>query len=178
VPAGDPSDPGRHTNAVKVLVVPAAEGDHLGRLRIEQMVVPPDTLERIASYLDERRVVGARVIVEPPTYQGITIAARVRASTKAQPSHVSDAASRALYRYYHPIVGGPDGTGWPFGRPVHAGEVYAVLQRVEGVEYLEEVRLYAADPRDGRRGEAVQSLEFGLNSLVFSYEHALRVDQR
>lgn len=177
VPAGDRSSAGREASAVRLLVVPAVEGDHLGRLRIEQMVVPSETLERIAGYLDERRVVGSRVLVEPPTYQGVTIVARIRASTRAHPNLVKEAASRALYRYYHPIIGGPEGTGWPFGRPVHAGEVYAVLQRVDGVEYLEEVRLYGADPRDGRRGEAVQRLELEPNSLVFSYEHALRVER-
>jgi predicted phage baseplate assembly protein len=177
VPVADPGAPDRQASAVRLLVVPAAHGDSRGRLKIEQMVVPPDTLKRIASYLDERRTVGARVVVEPPTYQGITVVARIRASTRARPGRVADAAERALYRYYHPIVGGPDGLGWPFGRPVHSGEVYAVLQRVDGVEYLEEVRLFGADPRDGRRGSAVQRLDLDANSLVFSYDHALRVEQ-
>ena len=74
-----------------------------------------------------------------------------------------------------PIIGGPDGTGWPFGRPIHVGEVYAVLQRIEGVEYIEQARLYGTDPITGRRGEAVDRLEIDPNSLVFSYEHLIRV---
>jgi predicted phage baseplate assembly protein len=151
-------------------------GDEMDRLRFEQLVPEEETMERVARYLDERRLVGTRLIVEPPTYQGVTVVARARARPRARVSAVEQAGMRALYRYYHPIVGGPDGTGWPFGRPIHAGEVYAVLQRVEGVEYIEQARLFPADPITGRRGEAVERLHIGTDSLVFSYEHLLRVD--
>ena len=106
-------------------------------------------------------MVGARCIVEPPHYQGITVVARIQARRRARTATVEDAARRALYRYFDPIVGGPDGDGWPFGRPVHVGEVYAVLQRVEGVEYVEDVRLFATDPLTGQRGEATQRLGVG-----------------
>jgi predicted phage baseplate assembly protein len=161
---------------VRVLVVPACAGDDTGRLRFEQLVLEEELLRRIADYLDERRVIGARIVVEPPHYQGITLVARIRARRRARMAEVETAARRALYRYYDPIVGGPDGDGWPFGRPVHVGEVYAVMQRVEGVEYIEDVRLFATDPLTGQRGEATQRLELAAGSLVFSYEHHVRVD--
>jgi predicted phage baseplate assembly protein len=161
---------------VRVLVVPAADGDDTGRLRFEQLILGDDVLERITRYLDERRLVGARMSVEPPFYQGITVVARVRARPRARTGEVERAARAALYRYYHPIIGGPDGGGWPFGRPVHVGEVYAVLQGIEGVEYVEDARLFAADPVTGVRGEAVTRLELAPGALVFSYEHLLRVE--
>jgi hypothetical protein len=82
----------------------------------------------------------------------------------------------ALYAYFHPVTGGPDGEGWPFGRPIHVGEVYSVLQRLPGVEIIEDARLFAADPITGERGPAVQRLEIDANSLVFSYEHQVLVD--
>ena len=121
---------GATLGGVRVLVVPTCDGDERGRLRFEQLVPETETLARITRYLDERRVVGTRVIVEPPTYQGITVVASIKSRTRARRATVEDAAIQALYRYYHPITGGPEGTGWPFGRPVHVGEVYAVLQRV------------------------------------------------
>jgi hypothetical protein len=83
----------------------------------------------------------------------------------------------ALYRYFSPLTGGPDSNGWPFGRPLHSGEVYAVLQRVPGVEYVQDVRLFGADPITGQRGDAVQRLELGPSTLVFSFEHLVRVDE-
>jgi predicted phage baseplate assembly protein len=178
VPAGAAGNgDSENSGAVRVLVVPACEGDEQGRLRFEQLVPEDDTMERIARYLDERRVVGTRVSVEPPSYQGITIVARIRPRRQARRAEVERAATRALYRYYHPIIGGPEGTGWPFGRPIHVGEVYAVLQRLEGVEYIEDARLFGADPMTGHRGEAAQRVVIEPNTLVFSYEHVVRVDE-
>ena len=80
--------------------------------------------------------------------------ARIRASARANPTRLGRDAVTALYSYIDPLTGGPDGSGWPFGRPVHVGEVYSVLQRVHGVEYVEDARLFAADPITGQRGRA------------------------
>ena len=67
-------------------------------------------------------------------------------------------------------------TGWPFGRPVNVGEVYAVLQGLRGTELVEDVRLFGADPVTGERGTQTQRLELEPNALVFSYEHQVLVD--
>jgi predicted phage baseplate assembly protein len=166
---------GPDAGAVRVLVVPAA-GDEAGRLRFEQLVPPDDTLARIAARLDECRVIGARVLVEPPAYRGITIVARLKPRPTANPIRLQADALAALYGYFHPIRGGPDGTGWPFGRPVQVGEVYAVLQGLPGTEIVEDVRLFGADPITGQRGQAAQRLELEPNALVFSYEHQLLVE--
>jgi hypothetical protein len=50
-----------------------------------------------------------------------------------------------------------------------------VLQRLDGVDIVEDVRLFGADPTTGERGEAVSRLELGEHALVFSYEHQIRV---
>ncbi len=171
VAAGDGADAG----SVRVLVVPAAEAVD-GRLRFEQLVPSDDTLARVAARLDETRVVGTRVIVEPPVYRGITIVARLRARPRIAPARLQEAALRALNAYFDPIAGGPDGTGWPFGRPVQVGEVYSVLQRVRGTELVEDVRLFGADPITGQRGQATQRLDLEPHALVFSYEHQLMVE--
>jgi hypothetical protein len=86
-------------------------------------------------------------------------------------------ALRALYEYFDPIRGGPDGEGWPFGRPVQAGEVHAVLQRLAGTEIVDEVLVFAADPFTGRRGEPQQRVELERNALVFSFDHHVRVTE-
>jgi hypothetical protein len=87
------------------------------------------------------------------------------------------AALQALYDYFSPISGGPEGKGWPFGRPVQVGEVYSVLQRVHGTELVEDVRLFGADPTNGQRGQATQRLDLEPHALVFSYEHQLMVEE-
>ena len=86
-----------------------------------------------------------------------------------------NSALDALYSHFHPLTGGPDRKGWPFGRDVHVGEVYAVLQRVPGVEFVEDARLYAANLITGERGEQVQRIDVDAQSLVFSFEHQILV---
>ena len=86
-------------------------------------------------------------------------------------------ALEALYTYFNPISGGPDGRGWPFGRPIHLGEVYAILQALPGIELVEDVRLFGADPVKRERGGALQRLDLEPHELVFSYEHQVLVEQ-
>jgi predicted phage baseplate assembly protein len=172
VPAGEADTaPG----SVRVLVVPAVAGE-LGRLRFEQLLPDAETLARIADYLDERRVIGARVVVEPPVYQGVTVVTRLRARPRVRKSRLQAAALEALFSYFHPLLGGPDKEGWPFGRPVHVGEVYAVLQRLQGTEFVEEALLFAADPITGDRGPAMQRIDIGRHALVFSFDHQVRIE--
>lgn len=41
-----------------------------------------------------------------------------------------------LERYFSKLVGGPDHTGWPFGQAVLISELYALLDTIEGVDYI------------------------------------------
>ncbi|WNV87976.1 putative baseplate assembly protein [Umezawaea sp. Da 62-37] len=164
------------SEVVKVLVVPAANQAG-GRIRFEDLLPHEDTLRKIAERLDEVRMVGSRVLIEPPLYRGVTVVARVVARRGARADRVDDEALAALHAFLNPLTGGPDGRGWPFGRAVHEGEVYSVLQRVRGVEMVEQVRLFGANPLTGERGQATGRIELDPTSLVFSYEHQVRVEQ-
>ncbi|MFD7904766.1 putative baseplate assembly protein [Kitasatospora sp. NPDC059722] len=169
------TETGPDAGGVRVLLVPNAEDDGEGRLAFAQLACSQELLEQVTGYLDERRLLGARLLVEPPHYQGVTVVAALRARPRSTPGAVQRAALAALHRHLHPLTGGPDGTGWPFGRPLHAGEVFAVLQRVPGVELVESVRLFPADPEHGHRGEATDRIHLAPHALVFSYEHQVRV---
>ena len=171
VTAGDGADAG----GVRILVVPAA-GSSDGRLRFEQLVPNEETLQRVSRRLDGSRVIGTRVLVEPPVYRGVTVVAKLRPRASANPTRLQADALDALYHYFHPVTGGPDRTGWPFGRPVHVGEVYSVLQGLRGTELVEDARLFGADPVTGQRGQAVQRLAIEPHALVFSYEHQVLVE--
>ncbi|MCX5213547.1 putative baseplate assembly protein [Kitasatospora sp. NBC_00240] len=172
-----PAGRGAEEGGVRVLVVPAAVADSGDRLRFEQMVPPDDMLAGIARYLDERRPIGARLVVEPPFYQGVTVVARLMARRGTATGQVRERALDALHRYLNPLTGGADGTGWPFGRPVQAGEAYAVLQRLPGVELVDDVKLFPANPLTGERGAPGDRVDLDRNALVFSYQHQVRVEE-
>ena len=175
VAAGTNTDSGADAGGLRLLVVPAVGPDENGRLRFADLVPPEPVLARITEYLDERRIVGARLAVEPPFYQGITVVAQLTARSRAVPDTVRADALDALYRYLDPLTGGMEGTGWNFGRAVRSGEVYSVLQRVPGVEVVDDVKLFAADPITGKRGDAAQRINLDAHALVFSFEHQVRV---
>ncbi|MGW7465474.1 putative baseplate assembly protein [Streptomyces xantholiticus] len=160
---------------VRVLLVPAAEDDGEGRLEFGRMACPEQLLTRVGAHLDARRMLGARLVVEPPYYQGVTVVAVLQATPGIPATRVQRAALAALYRRLNPLTGGPSGNGWPFGRAVHSGEAFAVLQQVAGVEAVESVRLFPADLQTRRRGEAAERITLDAGSLVFSYDHQVRV---
>ncbi|BFO14755.1 hypothetical protein SHKM778_11430 [Streptomyces sp. KM77-8] len=131
-------------------------------------------LAAITASLDERRLIGTRLVVEPPVYQGVTVVARLSAAP-GDTDRVRAAALDALYAHLNPLTGGPDSTGWPFGRPVQYGEIFGVLQHATGNALVEEVRLFPADPVTGRRGTPTDRVDLAAGALVFSYQHQVVV---
>lgn len=171
-PAGTAALPG----AVRLLVVPRVVTDDLGRIAFDDLRTPPrELLRRISDHLDRRRLVGTRLVVEPPVYQGLTVVARVTAGPDVRADAVQDAALRALYAYLSPQDGGPDGKGWPFGRAVRAFDVSAVLARVPGLAEVDDLLLFPADPASGNRGAPVARVDVAPGALVYSYQHQVRV---
>jgi predicted phage baseplate assembly protein len=158
-----------------VLIVPSVAADGEGHFTFDQLVPSDTMMQTVRDYLDERRMVGARVVVTPPRYLGVTAVIRVRPRPRANPEHLRADVLRALYRYFDPLRGGPEGDGWAFGRPVLVGEVFGVAQRIEGVDLIEDARMFPADPLSGQRGEAVTRIDLEPDSLVFSYGHQVQV---
>ena len=170
VPVYDAGSP-----AVRMLVVPVLPLDDV-RIGFGMLVPSEGSLAAIAARLDEARLVGTRVVVEPPAYRGVSVQARIRARARVSGARLRDEALNAIYRHFHPTIGGPESTGWPFGRPVLAGDVYAVLQALPGTDLVEEVRVRGADPITGELGPETQRLLVEDSTLVFSYEHQVLIE--
>ena len=172
---GRPTVNADNAGGVRVLIVPAVATDDAGRMAFDQLVPSESMMETVRNYLEERRMVGARVIITPPRYLGVTAVIRLRARTRADPDEVRARTLDALYRYFDPLRGGPDGDGWAFGRPILLGEVFGVAQRVDGVDLIEDARMFPADPISGQRGEAITRIDLDPDSLAFSYGHQVQV---
>ncbi len=161
---------------VRVLVVPTAPEPSSTPLQESVFIPSQAVLQRVAGYLDERRLIGTRLVVEPPGYQWITAVATGRLATGADARRVRSDALQAMYRFLHPLRGGQDESGWEFGRPVLAGELLAVIAKVPGIAVVEEVKLYPADRRTGQRDDGWSSkIDLAGNVLPFSYEHHIEL---
>ncbi len=172
VPAGND---GVEANGVRVLIIPQVDDGPNGSLDFAQLLPAEEVLQSVTEYLDDRRPLGARLVVEPASYIPMSIVARMRAKPRHDVRVVESDGLAALYTYFHPVRGGPEGTGWPFGRSVVPGEAYTVLQRVPGVEAVEDVRLYPALPLENKREGQVQRIDAGPNELLFSWDHQIQV---
>ena len=102
----------------------------------------------VAAFFDARRLLTTRLHIVGPSYVEISVGANVALQDDARLDGSSGDARRqmrdALTAFFHPLTGGPDGTGWPFGRDVYASEIYAVLEKVSAVNYVEDVQLSVA----------------------------------
>jgi hypothetical protein len=63
----------------------------------------------------------------------IDVAAKVERETKTK-----------LKGFFHPLTGGPEGNGWDFGRDVSVSDIYALLEDIDDVDHVENLR-FAAD---------------------------------
>jgi predicted phage baseplate assembly protein len=145
-PAGAPR-PGE----VIMAVLPQVD-DAQGYIPPERLTLSADLKQGVEKYLDERRLIGTRLEVRSPQFIWVSIEAKIRLADRADPALVVETRKRAeleLYRYLNPYVGGPGGTGWPFGRDLHVSELYALLQRVAGIEFVDELHIAVRDPGSG-----------------------------
>jgi predicted phage baseplate assembly protein len=90
----------------------------------------------VKRWLDRRRVLCTRLVVVGPEYLVVSVDATVTASTEADPLRVQADVVAALTTFLDPLVGGPSGFGWPFGRDVYRSEILALVDGVPGVDHV------------------------------------------
>jgi hypothetical protein len=109
---------------------------------------------QVHRYLAERTpatVSAARIGVIGPTYLPIGVAAIIVPRELGLAGLVESRARAALHAFLHPLYGGPDGRGWPFGRDVYLSDVAALLEAVAGVDYVAELHLLLNDTPQGEQ---------------------------
>lgn len=88
-----------------------------------------------------------------PEYFPVGVVADVVALEPTRAGTVADLVREALYAFLHPLEGGPDGLGWPFGRDLYLSDVAAVVESVAGVDHARRIQLQ----RNGvPRGERIE----------------------
>jgi predicted phage baseplate assembly protein len=162
----------------RLLIVPRVRLGLERPLELSELEPSAELQESVRAELEPRRVIGASFEVASPTYIGLRIDARVLLRGGFEPQVVERAAERALAQFFHPTLGGPDGHGWPFGRAVYSGMAYLVLQRVTGVELVEDVRFIPVNLRTGTRGDHTQGFTLASDELIVSRAHAVAATSR
>jgi predicted phage baseplate assembly protein len=160
---------------VLVLVIPDIPD---GRVPFEVFRPSQEVLDSVRAFIDERRLVGTTVRIEPPRYLGVSVAARIALKPGVDSAQVLQQADLTIANFVHPLRGGYDGTGWPFGRDISVGDVYGILQKVPGISYVDVARLIPVDAVSGQRAEPTDRIALATHDLLFSVASDFEVLQK
>lgn len=75
-----------------------------------------------------------------PGYIPVEVIAEVVPVTLTQANTVRKTVLEALDRFFHPLIGGPDRSGWAFGRDVYLSELYAAFEALPGVDHIKNLQ--------------------------------------
>lgn len=158
---------------VYVLIIPHIQNKRdRERPKPEHLVVEQNGIyEELLDHLDKRRLLTTRLDVRAPEYYWV--AARVIVHTIAGANHaqVETEVLQRLYRFLNPLIGGPDGEGWPFGRDLVVSDVYQCLLGIPGVQYVRNVELFRTTPGAGPRGDLQETIEVVGHGVIASGIH-------
>jgi predicted phage baseplate assembly protein len=118
-----------------------------------------------------------RLVVRGPSYVEVTIDATLVADESTSFAHLEESADAALAEYLHPLHGGDDGDGWPFGKLPCVSDIYGVLEGVAGVDHVAEIALRFDAPgvsRTIRPGQDSPTVDSDV--LIHSGRHELAVE--
>jgi len=111
-------------------------------------------LAEVAGYLQPRRLATVRQFVVPPVYVPIQAEILIATRPDVDEGELDRRVKKAIGDYFDALTGGPEGEGWPFGRDVYASEIYRLLERVPGVDFVPDVTLTSTVPTGAPRSVA------------------------
>jgi hypothetical protein len=128
-------------------------------------------LRDVYDHLKSRTLIGTELYVLSPEFRPLAVAVRVSAQDAATETQTLQAVERALIDYLWALApGGPNGGGWPLGRPVVADELRTRVARVPGVLTAGEVALFIPTSNGGwstlPSGTSFTLLDYQLPELV------------
>jgi len=149
--------------AVTVIVVPYSE---------DKKPSPSENfIKTVCYHLDKHRLLTTELHVMAPCYEEISVEASVITDVNSSPGNVKLEILDRLDAFLNPLKGGPDGTGWEFGRTVYYSEVFEEILKQSGVARVEKVVI----KKNGIPSPECKDLEIAKNSLVYSGEHTIIV---
>jgi predicted phage baseplate assembly protein len=158
---GDVPIPG----VVTVIVVPDGDGP---------APVPGETtLRTVCAHLNAHRLVTSELYVVPPTYRRVKVTAEVVVRPDADLVTVHRGLTAALTTWMHPLRGGDEGTGWPFGGEIYYSSLSRVALQVPGVLRIRDNQLIVT--MDGLPQPECRDLPIGSGALLSAEEPDLVV---
>ena len=126
---------GNETGHVSIVIVPKTPSIE------EKPVLKEELRNEIQNYLFTRRLITTRVHVVAPKYVDVAVHFKIKPQADTGKELVEARVKERLRAFLHPLTGGVDGRGWPFGRDVVISEIYRVIEETAGVDYTIDAEL-------------------------------------
>lgn len=128
------------------------------------------TLRLVCACLDKARLITTELYILPPVYRLVKVTTDVVVDDRADLAEVKTAIQKALLGYFHPLTGGEDGQGWPFGGDVFYSRVYG-RATVPGVQSIQRLVISL----DGFDAPECANVPLCDGELAYSVEHTVNV---
>ena len=155
---------------VYILIIPRVPSPN-SYIKPESLKLKDELVTKLSAYLDERRLLTTHLIYQEPAYQWLSVHIKLRTTPDFNQNEVEQNVLAHLYHFLNPIKGGPDNTGWPFGRNVFISDVYQSLQGLPGIQFIRSLEIYRTDENGKIRGNAMEEIEIVAHGTAASSTH-------
>lgn len=115
---------------VSVIIVPTSE-------QADFPIASEKLRTQVQAELEPRCLLTTRLHVASANFLKVGVSITVQIFADQKEADVKAKVIAALTKYFGPLEGGPKGKGWPFGQTVYVSDLYALLDQVEGVDFVE-----------------------------------------
>jgi hypothetical protein len=160
-------------NVARARALAAHDTNNAGQIGI--ILVPQSTeaqpipslelINRVEQYLLARAAPTVRLWLAGPEWVRVTATVDIVPVSFEAVDALLREVRTALQRFLHPLTGGPDGSGWDFGRRPHRSDLFALLESIAGVDYVRHLAVQEEPPAP----------EWPDRFLVFSGDHVITV---
>jgi Baseplate J-like protein len=100
-----------------------------------------ELIERVQSYLIDRSIPTATIVVVGPLYIRFDVNVEVATISLQGISEIEQNINATLDQFLHPLTGGSDNNGWAFGRTPHLSDFYALLESISGIDHIRSLNI-------------------------------------
>jgi len=164
--------------AVRVHLLPRVDPADR-QLELAELTPDEELMRKVATALERRRLLGTSIRLLPARLRGVSVVVDVRVSPLADLERVQQDVEHALYVYLNPLIGGSPtgvGNGWQAGRALNPGELFGIVYAIDGVEFVNLLRMYETDLVTGAQAPKPTETQLTLaaDELISSGKHIVR----
>ena len=135
----------RSEGEVTVVVVPKVAENHVDFMK--KPVPSTELLRRVEAYLGDRKLLTTVLRVVKPRYRELSANIEIMRLSSGSADRVKREIEERLRMFLHPLRGGRDERGWPFGRNVFKVDLYHIVEEVEGVDFVSNIAIHDEDAK-------------------------------